>query len=187
MDEFAYLSVLLSLILGLAITQILQGCRGLVLAGGRVVRYPPSLGWAGLLLLIDVQTWWAMFGLRTHAHWSFGAFLIVLLQTVVLYLLAALVLPDFPSEGTVDLNAHYHEHAPSFFSLLALVVLISIAKDRVINHELPSVANLVFHAVFFIAALAGGFVKREWFHRALVPSLFAVFALYVAMLFAQLQ
>ena len=36
MDEFGYLSVLLSIIVGLAITQILQGFRGIVLS--RVAR-----------------------------------------------------------------------------------------------------------------------------------------------------
>jgi hypothetical protein len=53
--------------------------------------YWPALAWAGLLLLISVQSWWAMFGLRSHHDWSFGAFAVVLLHTVVLYTLAVLV------------------------------------------------------------------------------------------------
>ena len=48
MDAFSYLSVLLSIILGLAITQILQGYRGLLLARGRVTFYVPSLIWTAL-------------------------------------------------------------------------------------------------------------------------------------------
>ena len=36
MNAFSYLSVLLSIILGLAITQVLQGYRSLLLAHGRV-------------------------------------------------------------------------------------------------------------------------------------------------------
>ena len=35
MDEFSYLSVLLSVILGLAVTQILKGFRGLLLSRAR--------------------------------------------------------------------------------------------------------------------------------------------------------
>src|SRR6185312_11679923 len=42
-DAFNYLSVLLSIILGLAITQILKGFRGLTLSRSRVVAYWPSL------------------------------------------------------------------------------------------------------------------------------------------------
>jgi hypothetical protein len=51
----------------------------------------PALAWAGLLLLISVQSWSPMFGLRSHHDWSFGGFAVVLLHTVVLYTLAVLV------------------------------------------------------------------------------------------------
>jgi hypothetical protein len=103
MDEFSYLSVLLSIILGLAITQILKGFRGLLQSRKRVRLYWPALAWAGLLLLIYVQTWWAMFGLRSHHDWTFGAFAIVLLQTIVLYMLAGLVSigKDFVLDGAL--------------------------------------------------------------------------------------
>jgi hypothetical protein len=39
MDEFSYLSVLLSVILGLAVMQILQGFRGLLLSRARIQIY----------------------------------------------------------------------------------------------------------------------------------------------------
>ncbi|HZX71160.1 MAG TPA: hypothetical protein VFE77_10120 [Rhodanobacter sp.] len=101
MDAFSYLSVLLSIILGLAITQVLQGFRGLMLARSRVRTYWPSLAWAILLLVLDVQAWWAMYDLRFRHEWSFLGFAVVLAQTVPLYLLAGLVLPDIGIEGSV--------------------------------------------------------------------------------------
>lgn len=55
MDEFSYLSVLLSVILGLAVTQILKGFRGLVLSRARVRLYWPVIGWAALVLLVCFQ------------------------------------------------------------------------------------------------------------------------------------
>lgn len=45
MDEFSYLSVLTSIIVGLAITQILKGYRGIVLSRARVRIYWPTLVW----------------------------------------------------------------------------------------------------------------------------------------------
>ena len=66
MDEFSYLSVLLSIILGLAVTQILTGFRGLLQSRARVQVYWPAIAWAFLLLVICAQSWWAMFGLRSH-------------------------------------------------------------------------------------------------------------------------
>jgi len=44
MDEFSYLSVLLSVILGLAVTQILKGFRGLLLSRARIQVYWPVIG-----------------------------------------------------------------------------------------------------------------------------------------------
>ena len=80
MDEFSYLSVLIAVILGLAITQILQGFRGLLHARETTAMYWPSIVWAGLVLLIAVQSWWASFGLRRLTDWSFLGFTVVLLE-----------------------------------------------------------------------------------------------------------
>ena len=57
-DSFSYLSVLLSIIIGLAVTQILQGLRVLMLSRASARLYAPSLIWSALLLLIATQMWW---------------------------------------------------------------------------------------------------------------------------------
>ncbi|HEU4696571.1 MAG TPA: hypothetical protein VFR92_06375, partial [Sphingomicrobium sp.] len=86
MDAFSYLSVLLSIIIGLAITQVLQGYRALLLAKARVRSDGTALLWSVSLLLFATQAWWASFGLREHREWSFLAFAIVLLQMILLYM-----------------------------------------------------------------------------------------------------
>ena len=68
MDEFSYLSVLISVILGLAVTQILKGFRGILLSRARIRIYWPVIAWAVLLLLVCVQSWWAMFECATISH-----------------------------------------------------------------------------------------------------------------------
>src|ERR1700744_3855413 len=88
MDAFSYLSVLLSIILGLAITQILMGYRGLLLARGRVSFYAPAIIWSVLLLVIAAQNWWSSFGLAYHRDWTFLQFSVVLLQMALLYMMA---------------------------------------------------------------------------------------------------
>ena len=54
-ESFNYLSVLLAIVLGLAMTQVLQGLRGLILTRARVKLYLPTLIWAGLMLLLAIQ------------------------------------------------------------------------------------------------------------------------------------
>lgn len=58
MAAFSYLSVLLSIILGLAITQVLQGYRALLLAQERVTPYAPTLIRSALLIVFATQSWW---------------------------------------------------------------------------------------------------------------------------------
>jgi hypothetical protein len=172
MDEFSYLSVLLSIILGLAITQILKGFRGLLQSRARVRFYWPSITWAILLLVINVQTWWAMFGLRSHHDWTFAAFAVVLLQTILLYMMAGLVLPDFFGEGAVDLRANYYAHHGWFFGLAVLDGLVSIAKD---------------HVVFIATAGVAALVRNEWYHKITVVIVTVLFTSYIAMLFVHLR
>jgi hypothetical protein len=187
MDAFSYLSVLLSIILGLAITQVLQGFRGLMLARSRVRSYWPSIAWAILLLLLDVQVWWAMYDLRFRHEWSFLGFATVLAQTVPLYLLAGLVLPDIGIEGSVDLRTHYYENHRWFFSLLILLLVISIGKEAILNGTLPAPLNLGFQLTFIAGSLLGALSSREWCHKALVPFSTILIIAYIAALFAHLH
>ena len=98
-ESFNYLSVLLAIVLGLAITQVLLGLRGLILTRAKVKLYLPTLIWAGLTLLLAIQAWWADFSLRTEANWTFGPLLVIILQAIGVYMAAALVLPDIAGDA----------------------------------------------------------------------------------------
>ena len=186
-DAFNYLSVLLSIILGLAITQILKGFRGLVLSRARVVSYWPSLVLSGLLLLIAVQSWWAMFEMRSIPAWTFPMFAAVLLQTTLLYMLAALVLPDFFGDGTVDLRLHYFAHRQLFFALFVAVLTVSIGKEWVLYRKVPDPIDLTFQLSFMAFAVAGTLTSREWFHKLFCLIGVLTFVAYITVLFAHLR
>ena len=186
MDAFNYLSVLLSIILGLAITQILKGVRGMVLARGRVRLYWPSLVLAAFLFMLAVQMWWSSFGLSEIKSWNFGMFTVVLLQTTTLYLLAAIVLPDFFGEQPVDLHKHYFEHHRLFFGLFVVTLLISLVKSVVISGHLIHGADLAFHIGFIAVALAAAVTRNEVFHKVACVVSALAFGSYIALLFTKL-
>jgi hypothetical protein len=187
MDEFSYLSVLISVILGLAITQILKGFRGILLSRTRIRIYWPVIAWAALLLLICVQSWWAMFELRHYQQWTFAAFAVVLLQTIVTYMLAGLVFPDFFGEGIVDLRENFYANRVWFFALGFFVIVVSVCKVVVLYGELPHPTDLAFHAFFGTMLLIGALTRREWAHQALVVGGMVSLILYIMMLFARLR
>src|SRR6476660_3576689 len=186
MDAFSYLSVLLSIILGLAIAQVLQGYRAILLARGRVRLSVPVLIWSGLILLFATQAWWASFGLRQRTHWDFLSFSIILLQMVLLYMLSAVVFPDVGGGDPVDLIDHSDRHRAIFFGFLIAMLAASVLKDLVLDYRLPTPLNLAFHAL--LAAIAGvGIAARS--HRVqLWLALFALagFLIYISLLFEHL-
>ena len=133
MDEFGYLAVILSIILGLSVTQLLQGLSNVINARDRIRIYWPAIGWALLLLVIDIQAWWAMFGYRGRHTWTFLQFGILLLETILLYLLAALALPNAFSAEIVDLRVNYFRHVRWFFGSFLAVLLVSLVKTVVME------------------------------------------------------
>ena len=187
MDAFSYLSVLLSLILGLAITQLLQGLGALMRARGRVRMYWPVVALSVTLLISFVQTWWAMFGLRHRQQWTFLAFSVVLLQTVFGYLQAALLSPEVPPEGEVDLRASYFAHARWFFAMVIAGTLTSLAKDLVLEGRLPVPVNVGFHLFWIGLSVAAAILQRDWFHRLLAVLALAGVSAYIVLLFTRLQ
>jgi hypothetical protein len=187
MDAFSYLSVLISIILGLGITQLLPGLGRLLQARAGTRLYAPAVVWAGVLLLVHVQTWWAMFGLRGVGEWTFGRFLMVLLQPSVLYLMAALTLPE-PAVGPQgDMRATYFAHARAFFVLAVLLLVVSVVKDLVVSGQLPAPLNLGAHVLLATLWAAAAATRRDWYHRAVAPATAVIFAAYVVVLFTRLR
>jgi MFS family permease len=186
MDEFDYLAVLISIILGLGITQLLTGV-GRWIEQRRVLQaFSPAMIWAGILLLVHVQTWWSMFGLRFVTDWTFVRFAMVLLQPVILYLLATIVLPS--ERGPVlDLRANYRDQRLWFFGLLAFLLVASVLKDFVVTGALSSGPNLAFHIGFFVMAIGALLTEREGAHRAIAMVAAISMLAYVGLLFRDLH
>ncbi|HEU4696764.1 MAG TPA: hypothetical protein VFR92_07360 [Sphingomicrobium sp.] len=186
MDAFSYLSVLISIILGLAITQVLQGYRALLLARGRIHLVPAPLIWSGLILLFAAQAWWASFDLTQRQNWDFLDFAVILLQMALLYMLSALVLPDVPAEQPVDLARHFERHRTAFFAFLIAMLASSIFKEAVLEHRLPTPLNLGFHLMLVAVAASGILFGSKRIQLALAVVATAGFLAYVALLFTRL-
>jgi hypothetical protein len=186
-DEFGYLSVIISVVLGLSIAQLLQGISQVINARERVRMYWPTVGWTILLLLINIQAWWAMFGLRNRHDWSFLQFVVVLLETIILYLLSALLMPAMNGDGIVDLRANYFRHASWFFGLIVAVLLDSILKDVVLAGSLPKALNLAFHLFWIAIAGVAAFTRNDRYHKIALCLTFVLVVTYITLLFAHLQ
>ncbi len=190
-EEFEYLAVLLSIVLGLGVTQLLTGVGRLVQARGRVRAYWPTLVWVALLLLVHVQAWWAMFEMRTHGAWTFLKFLVVLLTPASLYLMAALVLPDVAEStaggNTLDLRAHYYAQTRWFYGAAALVVVVSLLRPLAMDGRVPLDLDRGLQLVLLALFAAGAAVRRPRVHEVMTATAAVLLVAYVALLFARLR
>ena len=186
-DEFSYLSILISIVLGFAVTNLLTGMAALVRARANVKMYWPVPVWMITLFLILVQSWWAMFVLRTVGHWNFVGFFVVLAQPVLLYLSTALIVPIFSEHSPNDLRVDYYRHARWFFGVMAAQMCVSLAKDVVLYGQLPQRTNLAAHVVFFVMLAIGSSTRSELFHKTGAPVALALIIVYIASLFLTLD
>lgn len=137
-------------------------------------------------LLIGIQVWWAMFSLRDVRHWTFAGFLIVLSQSVALYLMAAFIAPEVGGEGNIDLREGYFREARWFFGSSLAVLAISATRNLTVAGGFQSGFDLAGHVAFAALALAGFIFRRDTVHKAIAPLSLLVYALYVALLFVTL-
>lgn len=167
MSAFEYVSVMASIIMGMAVVDILASANRLIRAGAAVKWHWAAPAATVLVLMTLLQIWWSQYRPESEGL-TIGAFLPLFVELVLLYLLASAALPDEATGETVDLKAYYQRNGPYFWSLftaalawLVLVEIVTAARMGEIVALLEArAADLVVLAVF--ASLI--FVRKLWWH-----------------------
>ena len=129
-----------------------------------------------IVLLVDVNSWWAMWEVRNAKSWTFVSFSLLVGLVASIYLVTVLLFPRVPESrpGQIDLDAHYYKNRRIFFltnaagwtlGLLCNLSFLPIKSwlNPAIIFPLPVVllsvlaaltANRRYHAAFAIFALA---------------------------------
>jgi hypothetical protein len=128
-SAFEYVTVLISIVLGLGITQVLTGIADLIHQSKRVKVYWPHLIWVLLVLIMHVQDWWVTYDLKNYAPWRLPTFLFTMLYPVNLFVLARLLFPFGIQEGVVDLKVFYFENYKKLFGFTAALMLLAILDE----------------------------------------------------------
>jgi hypothetical protein len=186
MDAFSYLSVLLSIVLGLAVTQLLSGFAALVHARRRIRMYWPVPLQMVVTLLVAVQVWWSTFGLHNVRQWTFAKFLVVLAQSIAVYLMAAFITPELQGEAKIDLREAYFREARWYFGSILAALAISLGKNLILSGSVQTGFDLAGHVAFAAVALSGLISRRDAVHKLNAPLALMVLSVYIALLFLTL-
>ena len=165
-SAFEYVTVFISIILGLGVTQILTGIADLVHQNERVKVYWPHLIWVLLVLVLHVQEWWVTFQLRSYGPWRLPVFLFVLLYPVTLFILARLLFPFGLNEGVIDLKKFYFENYRRIFLFGSLLAVLSIIDNLLLREA--TISDLVGESVVLVMLATMTIVKnsKPWLHQA---------------------
>lgn len=139
MKPFEYLLIFAAIILGLAVTDLATSLHRLLGAKQRVKWDWLAALAAVLALLVILVHWWTWYSATTLASgFTFEQYLLVIVSTVLLFLMAAAALPDETPEGIIDLRLHYRLVSRRYWVLFTahwiLVQIVSLWAQVAINH-----------------------------------------------------
>lgn len=170
MTQFQFVMVLLSIIIGLGVTDLLSNVARQINHRTKV-----TFSWlqSGLVLFIFIallQQWWESWSLQSVESWNFGTMLLMLAGPVGLYIASHMLFPRKIED--IDLEDHYFGNARIFWLLGASVVVVS-ALFRPIGFGMPLIDPDNAASLFlFFACLGLAFIRNRRFHKIVFPVIF---------------
>jgi len=176
MNKAEYLSVLVSIIIGMGLSHLLSSLARLIVARARVRIYWVSLVTAAVTFLAHVQFWWSTYDYDEAILGNFFSFLLFLLAPILLYLMAVLVFPDFDDDvAHVSMYDHYYSVRPWFFAVGAAAVVANLVRNVAVQGAPLLSEDRPFEAGFLLLMLGGALVRHPRFHAAVTVVMLTAF------------
>lgn len=106
---------LISIVIGLGLSELLLTFYRLVQARRRVTWDALPMAWALLILIAVVNYWWGIRATVAHASgWTAGEFMLAMISPVFMFLACAAVLPKVDAGKQLDMKAVYAEERTPF-------------------------------------------------------------------------
>jgi hypothetical protein len=132
---FEYLSVLVSIVIALGISEIASSWGRMLRHRAHVRFYWLHAFWSAFTALLMVQFWWGFWEFRTVEVWTFVGLLGVVVESLVLVIAAIVLVPHGDAREPLDLRAHYFEQHRLFFALGALLIAQLMVIDSVVGGQ----------------------------------------------------
>lgn len=167
-ELYLHIRVIVSIVLGIAITRILAGLARFVQHPGKLRIYPVHLVWSLVVLIGSIHFWWWEFALSAVTVWRFELFLFVLFYAFLFALMANILFPDDLDE--YDGYRDYFLSRRGWFFGLFIVSQLTDLVDTLLKgrsyaaafgHEYP-----VRIAVACLLALVAMRVRNPRYHQA---------------------
>ena len=165
---FEYLTVLVSVVVGLSVTSFLTNVARIIHVRSDVTISWVQLMWSATILIWTVAFWWFTFVLAEQQQWTYPLFVFLLAYATLLFLLMALLFPEgVPADH--DYRAQFMRNRVWYFGVFLLFLCIDVVdffikldKDVSIVSHAPYAAFIGSLCVLSLIALK---TKNLLFHR----------------------
>ncbi|HWI87007.1 MAG TPA: hypothetical protein VNT42_11890 [Sphingomonas sp.] len=178
---FDYLAVLLSVILGLALTHLLSGASRLIQLRHSVKLYWVQLVWTLNVIIYVLALWWGMFWWKHLTVWTIQEFFFLTGYAIVLFVVASMLFPHDCHEG-LDCEAHFYRNRTWFFGLQLVALLCDVPETVIKSYDnLRAVPHeyLMFMPIMIGIAIVGLVARDRRIHGALCLSWLGVIVSYL--------
>lgn len=174
-SPFEYVIVLISIILGMGITQIVSGLAGIIHRWEKVKIYWPHLLLVVLVFLIHIQEWWAAYDMRNYEYWRLPTFLFIILYPVNLYILSRILFPISWRGSVIDLKKFYFQNYKRIYLFTITLDVLGIIDNVFLSGYKISeqIVQFIVLAILVFALLRGN--TNELLHKSIAISLMVIF------------
>ncbi len=169
MGVFEYIGVLISVIMGLAITHLAVGASKLIQNRETSKLCLPHALWTINVLLHILMIWWGMFWWSELEDWTAYYYLGITLYAVVLFLMAAMLYP-YDMHDDIDIEAYFFRNRVWFFSLMIIAWTLDIPET--VGKEIAGLREtppryFIFVSSMIALGIVGIVSSNRSVHRAL--------------------
>lgn len=157
MSGFEFLVVLLSIVFGLALTQILSGAMRLL---NEAAIDEVRLVWAGTLVVMIIVNWWGFIGWGDTEVWRFGQYAFLMLWASAHYAMAATLFPDRAPGAQ-----RTQRQKRTFLVTLFVTLLIDVGEAALRGAVWEDVPYLVSMIVWGSIVLVALVYAERWIER----------------------
>jgi hypothetical protein len=161
--------VLVSLFVGLGITEVLTGVTRIIRSRDTVQTYWIHSLFMVIIFVALLRQWWEIWGVRDVPVWTFPGLVMMLAGPIGLFLVANLLFPESVS-GTDFRKYYYNKMRPVLWIGLATVLLAVTFRPLVLGTKLLALVNLSSFVVMgiFVSLML---TRKSWFHGIMVTIL----------------
>jgi hypothetical protein len=183
MGAFEHVISLLSFVFALAITHLLLTVAGFVRSWERVRFSWPQTLWLLNGLITTLANWISYWDMRTLTAWSIGTILFTFALAMATYLQVALVCPEIPADGPIDLQSFHDAQSRRYIGAFAATGVLALIGNVVLGDGMNvgewSRQNLAVVPMLAVT-LPALFWRNRWVQLASPMALMAIWVFYFA-------